>query len=83
MTKSVLEEIERGWRLLNEGKEEEALKIIIQLKKNEDLTPEELLRCELLKGIPPHYYILLQENWITPSKEFKYPANTDLSYTRG
>jgi tetratricopeptide (TPR) repeat protein len=50
MTGSISEEIERGWRLLNEGKEAEALQIVNEFEKKEDLSPEELLRCQILKG---------------------------------
>ncbi|MHA2038236.1 MAG: tetratricopeptide repeat protein [Promethearchaeota archaeon] len=47
---SLREEIEQGWRLLNERKEEEALQLIIEFEKKDDLTPEERLRCQILKG---------------------------------
>jgi tetratricopeptide (TPR) repeat protein len=50
MTDSIPEEIEQGWRLLNEGKEKEALLLMIEFEKKGDLTPEELLRCQILKG---------------------------------
>jgi len=50
MTDSIAEEIERGWRVLNEGKEVEALQIANEIEKKESLTPEERLRSQILKG---------------------------------
>jgi len=51
MPDSTLEEIERGWELLNEGQEEEALEIVREIEKRGDITQEEDLRCQILKGI--------------------------------
>ena len=45
-----LDEIERGWQLLNEGKDNEVLQLIKILEKNEVLTPEESLKIQILKG---------------------------------
>ncbi len=45
-----LDEIERGWKLLNEGKDNEVFQLIKILEKNEDLTPEERLKIQILKG---------------------------------
>ncbi|MHA2088607.1 MAG: hypothetical protein ACW972_10045, partial [Promethearchaeota archaeon] len=45
-----LDEIERGWQLLNEGKDNEVFQLIKILEKNEDLTPEERLKIQILKG---------------------------------
>ena len=44
------EEIERGWQLLNKGREEEARQLAREIEKKEPLTPEENLRCQILKG---------------------------------
>ena len=44
------EEIERGWKFLNEGKEEEALKLADIIEKKEDLSPEEKLKTQILKA---------------------------------
>ncbi|MFX0083607.1 MAG: tetratricopeptide repeat protein [Candidatus Hodarchaeota archaeon] len=45
------ERLERGWDLLNEGKLEEALKLISEIEKKEEINPEEKLRILTLKGI--------------------------------
>lgn len=50
MRDPIPEEIERGWRLVNEGKEDEALQLVNELEKREDLTLEALLECQTLKG---------------------------------
>ncbi len=50
MPVSVLDDIERCWKLLNEGKEEEALSLAIEIEKKEDLSPEERLKIVILKG---------------------------------
>jgi tetratricopeptide (TPR) repeat protein len=50
MSQSVLEEIEQGWKLLNEGKEEEALSLATEIELKEDLSPEEKLKIAILKG---------------------------------
>ncbi|MFX0082931.1 MAG: hypothetical protein ACFE94_14360 [Candidatus Hodarchaeota archaeon] len=44
---SIPEEIERGWRLLNEGKEDEAYDLITEFESKGNLTPEEILRSLL------------------------------------
>ncbi|MFW9821890.1 MAG: tetratricopeptide repeat protein [Candidatus Thorarchaeota archaeon] len=46
----ILNELERGWKLLNEGKEEEALHLVYQIERSEILTPEEKLKTQILKG---------------------------------
>jgi len=43
------EEIQQGWKLLNEGKEEEALRLATEIERKEDLSPEEKLRIQILK----------------------------------
>jgi len=45
----VLKEIEQGWKLLNEGKEEEALRLATEIGKNEELSPEEKLKIQILR----------------------------------
>ncbi|MHA2037882.1 MAG: tetratricopeptide repeat protein [Promethearchaeota archaeon] len=50
MLDSITEEIEQGWKLLNEGKEEEALGLAAEIEKKEDLSPEEKLNVVILKG---------------------------------
>jgi tetratricopeptide (TPR) repeat protein len=50
MSDSVLEKIEQGWKLLNEGKEEEALRLTAEIEKMEDLSHEEKLKLQILKG---------------------------------
>lgn len=51
MTDSILEEIERGWQLLNEGRERDALNLIIEIEKEKNLKPTPKLRCQILKGL--------------------------------
>jgi len=51
MPDPALEEIERGWELLNEGQEEEALELVREIEKRGGITQEEDLRCQILKGI--------------------------------
>ncbi|MFX1455710.1 MAG: hypothetical protein ACFFDB_10085 [Promethearchaeota archaeon] len=50
MNKSVLEEIEREWRLLNEGKEEEAIQLVVQFEKGNDHISEEKHAFQILNG---------------------------------
>ena len=50
MTESIIDEIERGWQLLNEGNEKEALQLIVEIGKIETLLPEERLKDQILKG---------------------------------
>jgi tetratricopeptide (TPR) repeat protein len=50
MPDSVLEKIEQGWKLFNEGREEEALSLTIDIEKTEDLSPEEELGIKILKA---------------------------------
>ncbi|MFX1346645.1 MAG: tetratricopeptide repeat protein [Promethearchaeota archaeon] len=50
MADSELDEIERGWKLLNEQKEEEALKIVAGIEKKEDLSLKEKLAIQRLKA---------------------------------
>jgi tetratricopeptide (TPR) repeat protein len=50
MSDLALNEIERGWDLLNEGKDDEVLQLINNLEKNDNLTPEEELKIQILKG---------------------------------
>jgi tetratricopeptide (TPR) repeat protein len=50
MSNLVLEEIEQGWLLLNEGKEEEALSLVVEIEKKEDISPEDKLKIVILKG---------------------------------
>ncbi|MHA2282546.1 MAG: tetratricopeptide repeat protein [Promethearchaeota archaeon] len=47
----IVEELKRGFELLNEGKVEEALQLITIFEKKEDLTLEDKLKCQILKGI--------------------------------
>ena len=44
------EEIIQGWKFLNEGKEEEALKLANKIELNEELSPEEKLKLQILKA---------------------------------
>ena len=50
MPNSIPEEINKGWQLLNEGKEEEALDLMIKFEKRENLIPEINLKSQILKG---------------------------------
>ncbi|MHA2325285.1 MAG: tetratricopeptide repeat protein [Promethearchaeota archaeon] len=45
------EKLDHGWQLFNEGKVEEALKIVSEIEEIQNLTPIENLECQLLKGI--------------------------------
>ncbi len=45
-----LDEIELGWQLLNEGKDDEVLQLIKNLEKKENFTEEEKLKIKILKG---------------------------------
>ncbi len=56
MSGSELDEIERCWKLLNEGKEGEALKLVAEFEKKEDLSEEENLKIQILKA---HIHFLL------------------------
>ncbi|MFX0030752.1 MAG: tetratricopeptide repeat protein [Candidatus Hermodarchaeota archaeon] len=56
------DEIEQGWRLLNEGKEEDALRLIRILEKNENLTPEEKLKSQILKGTLLFFLVKIEES---------------------
>jgi tetratricopeptide (TPR) repeat protein len=47
----IVEELKQGFELLNEGKVEEALPLITSFEKKEDISPEERLKCQILKGI--------------------------------
>jgi tetratricopeptide (TPR) repeat protein len=51
MTDSISKEIDRGWELLNEGKEEEALQLILEIENIPNLTPAQELRYNILKGL--------------------------------
>ncbi|MHA2035540.1 MAG: tetratricopeptide repeat protein [Promethearchaeota archaeon] len=51
MINSVLEEIERGYQLLNKGKEVEALNLINNFEKKENLAPKEKLECQNFRGV--------------------------------
>lgn len=55
MTDSISKEIKQGWQLFNEWKEEEALRLIINIEKKDDLTPEEKLECQCLRGRLVHF----------------------------
>ena len=50
MPDSISKEIKQGWQLFNEWKEEEALRLIINIEKKDNLTPEERLECRCLRG---------------------------------
>lgn len=50
MPDPITEEIEHGRKLLNEGKIEEALSLIEELEKKRELTGEEKLRSQIIKG---------------------------------
>ena len=50
MPDPITEEIEHGRNLLNEGKIEEALSLIEELEKKRELTGEEKLRSQIIKG---------------------------------
>ncbi len=66
MNGSIPEEIQRGYRLLNEGKEEEALRLMIEFEKRDDLTTEERLRCQILdnrKKFRFMHYLNIFEIW--------------------
>jgi hypothetical protein len=77
MSNSILEEISRGWQVLNEGKEDEALNLMIQFEKREDLSPEINLRCQILKGFSLLYSgrfeegLKIGEQTIKTSKKLK------------
>lgn len=51
MTNLILDEIERGWELFNEGKLENALYFVQEIEKKEELTQEMNLRFQVLKGM--------------------------------
>jgi tetratricopeptide (TPR) repeat protein len=50
MAHSVKDDIQKGWNLLRDGKEEEALQIINQIEKQRVFNSEEELECILLKS---------------------------------
>ncbi len=50
MSVSTLDDIERCWKLLNDGREEEALDLVIEIEKKENLSLEEKHRIKMLKG---------------------------------
>ena len=43
-------ELERGWNLFNEGKDQKALESLANLEKVEDLNPDDQHYCRFLKG---------------------------------
>ena len=47
---SMHEELKRGFDLLNNGKDEEALELLKNFEKQEDLTPEDMQYYKLFKG---------------------------------
>ncbi|MFW9822305.1 MAG: tetratricopeptide repeat protein [Candidatus Thorarchaeota archaeon] len=51
MIDSILKKIDQGWELLNEGKEKEALQLILEIENNPNLTPIQELRYKILKGL--------------------------------
>ncbi|MFW9824083.1 MAG: hypothetical protein ACFFE4_14155 [Candidatus Thorarchaeota archaeon] len=61
-TNLALDDIEQGWLLLNEGKEDEALRLIRILEKNENLTPEEKLKSQILKGTLLFFLVKIEES---------------------
>jgi tetratricopeptide (TPR) repeat protein len=79
MPDSVLEEIERGWKLLNEGKEEEALKLVRETEKREGITQEENLKCNIIKAFLLFFFgrfeevLILVEQAYQESMRFQRP----------
>ncbi|MHA2008018.1 MAG: tetratricopeptide repeat protein [Promethearchaeota archaeon] len=77
MSDSIPEEITKGWQLMNEGKEEEALDLMTRFEKREDLNPEINLRCQILKGFSLLYLgrfeegLKIGEQSIRESKKLK------------
>jgi tetratricopeptide (TPR) repeat protein len=65
---SISDEIERTWSIFNEGRVEEALQLILNLKKQEDLSQEDHLKCAIAEG---WYYI-----WLGNFEEALQIANT-------
>jgi tetratricopeptide (TPR) repeat protein len=47
----IVEELKRGFELLNEGKVEEALQFVTIFERKEELAPEERLKSQIFKGI--------------------------------
>ncbi|GAH65108.1 unnamed protein product, partial [marine sediment metagenome] len=75
MPELIQEEIQRGWELLNEGKEEEALRLAAEFEKKSDLSPEEKLRIQILK-VNIHYSIG------HPEEAFKIAEETYREYEK-
>ncbi len=59
---SMHKELERGWSLFNKGKLDEALQILDNFERKEDLTPEDNHYCRFLKGIILLYTGRFQES---------------------
>jgi len=51
MNISFTEKLEHGWQVFNEGNVEEALKIVSEIEKLQNLTPIENLKYHVLKGV--------------------------------
>lgn len=71
MSNSVLEAIDRGWDLLNEGKEEEALKLVRQIETREGITQEESLRCDILRGFLLFFFGKYEEGLILGEQAYQ------------
>ncbi|MHA2339551.1 MAG: tetratricopeptide repeat protein [Candidatus Hodarchaeales archaeon] len=55
MITSIPDEIERAWQVFNEGEAETALQIITKLEKQEDISQEDHLKCQIAEGIINYY----------------------------
>ena len=46
---SKIEELVQAKQLMDEGKVKDAFQIVLELEKKDDLSPQELLSCKLLR----------------------------------
>ncbi|MHA1987181.1 MAG: tetratricopeptide repeat protein [Promethearchaeota archaeon] len=82
MPNSIRQAIERGWELLNEGKEEDAFQAINKFENKENITQDERLRCEILKTFLQFFSGQFEETLLSVEKvyqeclEFKKPLLT-------
>ena len=64
-------ELERVINLLNEGKIEEALQLITNFEKLEDLNPEDKHYCRFIKGIIFHNMGRFQESFRLAEQDYQ------------
>ena len=71
MPDSALDAIDLGWELLAEGKEEEALNLLRETEKRGGITPEESLRCDILKAFLLGYLGKFEEAFILGEQAYQ------------